>query len=259
MQPTSSQQALSQLQANQATAKDPSTLLKEQNAALGVDAAGNTVKGLRTSIDNTTKLLEQVAPSVMGRTANSLVTNAQATRQIGNEQAPISANLTRLGTQYGNATTDYNQLASQAAQNANLAYTGQQSNQSYLQNLYDTMYAQEQGAAVAERQKLLDAEEIRQFNVEQSRLSDTGNTGNTGLDLSSIVSMLGGEIAPTAPKTTGEALSRIFNGYNPKTDIGFTEKVAIPELAKYLGGINQKNLTLAAGLIYKYRKSQFGE
>jgi len=47
----------------------------------------------------------------MGRTGSSLVTNAQATRQIGNEQAPIAENLNEQGQNYNIANEDYTQSA----------------------------------------------------------------------------------------------------------------------------------------------------
>ncbi len=159
--PTNSAQALSGLQATQAAAQDPNTILSSQREQLGVNNAQNTVTGLRGAINNTTKLLQQVAPSVMGRTGSSLVTNAQATRQIGNEQAPISQKLTEQGTQYNQANQDLGQLQDRATETASGIYKGQQDKLSYAQNLYNTLYKQEQDAADR-------AEQIRQFNVTQA-------------------------------------------------------------------------------------------
>jgi hypothetical protein len=159
MQPTNSAQALSQLQSAQGSAQDPNSILQAQNQALGVNNAQQTVTGLRGAINNSTKLLQQVAPSVMGRTGSSLVTNAQATRQIANEQAPISQQLSQQGSQYNQAQQDLTQLQGQAQQQASGIYQGQQDKLSYLQNLYNSLYGQEQDAAKqAEAKREFDAQ-----------------------------------------------------------------------------------------------------
>lgn len=158
--PQSSQQALAGLQQTQQATQDPNTILSGQRQQLGVDNAQGTVTGLRGAINNTTKLLQQVAPSVMGRTGSSLVTNAQATKQIANEQAPISQNLTQQGTEYNQANEDLGQKEQQAKDAASGIYAGQQDKLSYAQNLYNTLYKQEQDAADR-------AEQMRQFNAQQ--------------------------------------------------------------------------------------------
>jgi hypothetical protein len=164
MNPQTSQDALTQLQNTQAGARSAADILAEQNKQLGVSGAQDTVTGLRGAITNTTKLLNQVAPSVMGRTANSLVTNAQATRQIANEQAPISQNLNQQNQDYARANEDYDRLNQQAQQNANLEYGDQQSKLSYLQNLYNTLFGREESAKAAAAAEADRQEKIREFN-----------------------------------------------------------------------------------------------
>lgn len=166
MNPTNSTGALAQLEKTQSTAQDPNAILASQRQALGVNNAQDTVTGLRGAIDNTTKLLSQVAPSVMGRTGNSLVTNAQATRQIQNEQAPLSTNLNQEGTDYNNATSDLNNLQSEATQAASGIYQGQQDKESYLQNVYNTLYQKEQDAKA--QQTAAQAAKVQQQQFEES-------------------------------------------------------------------------------------------
>lgn len=164
MNPENSQAALSQLQQIQQTSQNPNDILANQRQQLGYQGAQDTVTGLRGAINNTTKLLKQVAPSVMGRTGSSLVTNAQATKQISNEQAPISQTLTEQGTQLSDAdrtATDINQKAQEAASGI---YTGQQDKLSYAQNLYNTLYQREQAAQAAKQAEADRQEQIRQFN-----------------------------------------------------------------------------------------------
>ena len=198
MNPTNSAGALSQLQQTQSQAQDPNSILAAQRQQLGVNSAQETVTGLRGAINNTTKLLAQVAPSVMGRTGNSLVTNAQATRQIGNEQAPITANLNQENTDYTNANTDLNSLEEKAQTAASGIYQGQQNKLSYAQNLYNTLYQQEQDKqAEADRQAAL-AEQIREANLSASKSG--GSTFNLGG--SPPVQPSGASSAPAVPQAT---------------------------------------------------------
>lgn len=166
MQPSSSQDALIALQQYQAGAKTPEQIMAGQNQALGVNAAQQNVGGLRGAVANTSRLLEQVAPSVMGRTANSLVTSAQAGRQVANESQPISHNLQGQTEALGNAQADYQNLTNQANTAAQLQFQGQQGQQSYLQSIYDTLYGREQDAARAASEEAARQEQIRQFNAQ---------------------------------------------------------------------------------------------
>lgn len=141
----------------------------------------------------------------MGRTANSLVTNAQATKQISNEQAPISSKLTQEGTDYNNANSDLSNLRQQAQTAASGIYTGQQDKLSYAQNLYNSLYKQEQDAASA-------AESSRQFNadlaekVREANMSSSANNGLAGL--------LGG-MGGSSPTSSGaQAQQRADKGFN---------------------------------------------
>lgn len=173
MNPTTSSDALSQLQTQEAQNQNPNDILSAQRQQLGVNNAQNTVTGLRGAIDNTTKLLNQVAPSVMGRTGNSLVTSAQAGRIIQNEQAPLSTNLNQEGTQYNEANTDLSNLQNQAETAASGIYQGQQDKTSNLQNIYNALYGQEQDASKA-------AESQREFNagLAEKTSADTASSTN---------------------------------------------------------------------------------
>lgn len=181
MNPTSSADALSQLQSQESQAQDPNAILTAQQNNLGVNAAQNTVTGLRGAINNTTKLLQQVAPSVMGRTANSLVTNAQAGKQVQNEQAPISANLTQEGTDYNNASSDLSQLQQQAQTAASGIYQGQQDKLSYAQNLYNSLYQKEQDAQAAAEKTAEDQESTREFNANLAAQQAAASSGSFNL------------------------------------------------------------------------------
>lgn len=209
MNPSTSADALSQLQQIQSQSQDPNTILANQRQQLGVQSAQDTVTGLRGAINNTTQLLKQVAPSVMGRTANSLVTNAQATKQIGNEQAPINQTLTDQGTQLGQDQQDLSDLQTQAQEAATGIYQGQQDKLSYAQNLYNTLYAKEKDAQAEADAQAAQAEQIREYNAslaqKNSEDAASASSGNYTLPGASTTpaSTSGGTL--TGGKTSAQA------------------------------------------------------
>lgn len=178
---TTSAQALQNLQSYQSTEKSPTDLLNSQEQSLGVPQAQQQVSGLRSAIQNTTNLLNQVAPSVYGGTQNSLVTDAQATQQIGNREAPINSQLNNENTQYSNAESDANNALSQASTLAQLEQQGQTGQEGYLQNIYSDLSAseQQQQANQLAQQKL--AEQQREANLSAGSSGVGSPTLNTGL------------------------------------------------------------------------------
>lgn len=219
---TSSQAALKELQAAEKTAQNPNDILSAQNQSLGVNSAQDTVTGLRGAINNTTKLLKQVAPSVMGRTGSSLVTNAQATKQISNEQAPISTNLTDENTQYGQESQDLDTLRQQAQTAASGIYQGQQDKESYLQNLYSTLYGKEQAAATKKAAAAAAAEQKREFNLKLA-LAKSSSGGSGGGSIS-----LGGGSIPGRGNTQKTASMAPKNGKNGAGGFAFTNATGKP-------------------------------
>lgn len=188
MNPSTSQDALTQLQQQQAGAKSASDILASKRDQLGVQGAEDTVKGLRGAITNTSKLLTQVAPSVMGRTASSLVTSAQANKQIQNEQAPIAQNLNQQTQDYNTANEDYTRTSGRASEAASMEYGDQQNKLSYMQNLYNTLFGREQAATQREAEEKARQEQVRQFNESLAmQRSNTKSAGNSGYDLSALM------------------------------------------------------------------------
>lgn len=178
MQPSTSTQAMTQLQAQQAQSQDPNAILQQQNQQFGVGQAQQAAQGLQGAINNTTKLLSQVAPSVMGRVGGSLVTQAQASKQIQNEQAPISSNLTQEGTDYNQAEQNLADLQGKAQTAASGVYQGQQDKLSYLQNVYNNLYTQEQDAAKAAEQQREYNASLAEQQAEAKASAASGNASN---------------------------------------------------------------------------------
>jgi len=247
MQPTNSAQALSALQAAQASAQDPNSILNAQRQQLGVDNAQQTVTGLRGAINNSTKLLSQVAPSVMGRTGSSLVTNAQASKQIQNEQAPISQRLTQEGTDYNQANSDLQNLQQQAQQAASGIYAGQQDKLSYAQNLYNTLYQQERDAQAARQAEADRQEQIREFNASRaSKLSGSG-----GFNLGGAVATAPKAVNPNQPQAQKE-LTALFKSNNVQS---IADNInGIMKSAKNGNGYDQLKLQLLG----QYADSPYG-
>lgn len=179
---TTSAQALQNLQSFQGSEQSPQALLQGQEQSLGVPQAQQQVSGLRSAIQNTTNLLNQVAPSVYGNTQNSLVTDAQANQQIQNRQAPLNSQLNTEGTQYTNAESDANNAQSQADTLAGLEAQGQAGQEGYLQNIFSDLSGQEQQSAAnaLDQQKL--AEQAREANLSSS---------SSGVASPSLASILG--------------------------------------------------------------------
>ncbi len=245
MNPANSAGALQQLQQTQAQSQDPNTILSGQRQQLGVQGAQDTVTGLRGAINNTTRLLNQVAPSVMGRTGSSLVTNAQATRQIANEQAPINKNLSEQGTQLSDADRTLGDLNQRAQEAASGIYTGQQDKLSYAQNLYNTLYKQEQDAQAAQQAQADHQEQIRQFNASLANKNAGGTTFNLGNGSPTTPTNPTAQPALTGGKTLNDAttaLKQLLATGNSST-IRNTMS-AIAKSAKYGNTYDQAKLQL---------------
>lgn len=164
--------ALANYQNFTSSMQSPDQVLSGQEQQLGVPGEQQQVSGLRQAITNTTNLLQQVAPSVYGRTQNSLVTNAQAGRQIQNESAPIQTKLSGLNTAEGNAASNLNANLSRAQSLASLKSSGQSSQQAALLDLYKTALSSEQNKAQQD-------EAAREFNASLSAKSSSGSGGLT--------------------------------------------------------------------------------
>lgn len=162
---------LQQLQNATSNTQNPYDLLTSREQALGVPQAQGQVSALRQAITNTTNLLNQIAPSVQGNVANSLVTAAQANQMIQNQSAPIQANLATLGQQSSDAQSAYQNLLSQAMNEANLQSQGQQTNISNLQNLFGDISSSEQAKNAAATQQQQIAMQQQQMVIQQQQFA----------------------------------------------------------------------------------------
>lgn len=189
-QATNSGQALQNLQSFQGQMKSPDQMLSGQEQSLGVPGAQQQVSGLRQAITNTTNLLNNVAPSVEGRTANSLVTSGQQNRMIANEQAPINTQLKQQGQDFSNASSSLDQLLREAGTRASLESAGQTQQLGLLDSVYRDLASREaaQSAAQLEREKLQNALDVANIRARASNSSGAA-----------LAALLGGGQSPATP------------------------------------------------------------
>lgn len=207
--PANSAQVLQQTQQFQKGMQTPEQELQAAQQNLGATAAQQQVTGLRGAISNTTNLLNQVAPSVMGRTGQSLVTTAQANAQIANEQAPISQKLNQQDSAYNQAQQDYADLEQKAEAIATANEQAQQNHLSYLENLYQTLYSGEQTRAQQAEQK-------REFDTQMAEQRREANLGaSSGGTMSpSLGSLFGGLPSGGAAAAKASMQQRGGGGFN---------------------------------------------
>jgi len=253
---TTSGQAQSNLQSYTGGMQTPDQAMGAANAQYGVNGAQATVQGLRSSLQNTNQVLQQVAPGVMGRTANSLVTSAQANRQIQNESAPIQTQLNNLGQQEQNASQDYQSALGQAQHAADANLAGQTQHQSYLQGIYNDLYTQEQNSAQLAAEKYAADASVKAAGAANASPS-FGNLGATGVGAAGFAGFPKG----TTPQA---AVAQAFQGYKPGADSFYTEQAVLPAIQQLLQA-NHPNESqdvinsAAHSLVYSYRKATFGE
>jgi hypothetical protein len=167
---------------------NPVTSANALNEALGkygVPEIRNTVSGLRTTVANTTNSLNNVDPSVTGRTSGSLVTEAQRQRQVVNERTPIAQQLTSqtgaLGTQEQTLRDAMGLATGEADRKVSDWTMGRQA----LSSQYDMTYKREQDAAARAAEAAASAEQQRQFNATLNyKASSGGSSGGSTKALS---------------------------------------------------------------------------
>lgn len=259
MQPaTTSAQALTNLQTAQAGQQSPDQLQQSTGQALGIPAAQQQVSGLRGAINNTTSLLQQVAPSVMGRTQNSLVTSAQADAQIANGQAPLNTQLNTENTDYSNANSDLTNLTNEQGTEVGNDITNQQNQLSYLQGIYSDLSA-------AEQQKITNAQAEQTIANSAAGSASPALAGGTSTATTTPSATTASAPQAFAKGTTPQsAVAQLFKGYQVGTDQGYTEQAVIPALEQLLALNNpteSKDVidSAAANIAYTYRKQNFNE
>lgn len=144
MQPRTSQEAFTNLQNVQTNRRKPQDILRESEQRLGIPTATQRQVGLRGAITNTENLIRNVDPSVSGRTAGTLVNDAQKQRLIALEREPLSSQFREESRALEGETANISELQRRAMQDAQLSISADDAAENAARGLYDTLYQREQ-------------------------------------------------------------------------------------------------------------------
>ena len=208
MQPTTSQEALTQLQGFTSQRKSPVDILNESQKTLGVPDSQQRVVGLRGAVTNTENLLRGVDPSVTGRTQGSLVTDAQRQRLVAMERAPLDQAFQTQQGALANETANANTLNQNAITQAQLSISGEDQKQNALKSIYDLLFGQEQNAEAKRRYEQARADQLARDKASRAAQAAQDNY---------IASLLASQNAANAPKSTG--LDGIFGNGSSLTSV----------------------------------------
>lgn len=234
-----STQALQNVQGFQGSMQSPDQIVQGTEQSLGVPQASQAVSGLRQAITNTTNLLNNVAPSVYGRTQNSLVTSAQAGRQIQNEEAPISKTLADQTSKESQASSDLSTLLGRAGTLESLKASGQSEKLANLQQIYQDLYGQEKDKAAADAAAATAAENIREFNVSQATSRSNASTAagaktpTAANQLQSSVQSMSSELSSIAGSDGYVSPQNYTKGMQAWTSAGLSPKLYDTYMAVY--------------------------
>jgi hypothetical protein len=246
-----SQQAFQDIQNFDASRANPTDVLSQAEGKYNVGQSRQRLVGLRSAIMGTEGALNAVDPSVTGRTSNSLVTEAQRSRMVANERAPIAEQYSQQQGALGNENSNYSDLQSQASKEAQMRLTGDDVKRSSLQSLYDSLYKREQDA-IAKQQ----AEQAR-----QDALNAAAEARKSQLDYQKFMSQLQAnqnnrDKVPATPSGGGGNRKPIESYQEPAV---YTAKVTPSDFAKEYGTNLLKALQYGTipGLTYTAAKAGY--
>lgn len=224
-----SSEALNELRAYQGSRRKSSDILQEQQTQLGLPSATQRQAGLRAAISNTENLIKAVDPSVTGRTSGSLVSEAQRTRLVGMERAPLDQAFQSQNQAYQGESDNVNELKRQALQGTQLSIADQDKQEQNMQGLYGTLYQREQDDVARQ-------ERDRAFAAQQEASSRGAAQG------SSLASLFAGEGGSPAPTGGGQALTPQDMAYtNVQKFLGQGKAAAESDYRATLASANRGN------------------
>ncbi len=159
--PPSSQQAYQQLSDFNAKRIAPQQALSDAESRYGVGALDSQLKSLRTLTSNLESSINNVDPSVSGRTQGSLVTEAQRQRIVNSERDPLLKDYSTNMRSYGDVGDQYNRATGMANSYAQSVLGDQD-------NTYNRLFGQYNSLLEDERSKAAIAEQQRQFNAQMA-------------------------------------------------------------------------------------------
>lgn len=253
----SSQQALQDLTNFQTQEQAPIDVYNSAVSSLGIPDVRTNVTNLRTSIANTTALLNALPDDVTGRTSGSLVTEGQRDRILASESAPLTTSLGTENSAYNDASSNLNDLLNQATTQTGLVEQGNQNITSALTSRYQGIQSDEQYKATqAAQQQQFDltvkqiqasqsqfeqqmalaqkqfAEGQREFNVGQTAASAPTANQNLLSDLSGIAAAYQSNLGKNANGLREQIIQQLTTRYgasvDPKTIANLVYNTYIP-------------------------------
>lgn len=176
-----------------ANRKNSVDVLNDAMSKYGIPEIRSRVAGLRTTLSNTESALNAVDPSVTGRTQGSLVTEAQRSKQVANERAPITEQYGQqsraLGTESANLSDNLS-AAQLLAQNSISDYDKGRS-----------AIADKYGYALnAEQEQRRREEADRAFRLQEQQAADARRAAaSAGYSYGGNSSVQGARTSPAAP------------------------------------------------------------
>lgn len=158
--PPSSAQAYQTLQSFNSKKVDPTTAVSQAEDKYGVRGLGSQLDSLRTLTNNLRTSIENVDPSVTGRTSGSLVTEAQRGKIVNNERAPLLTDYNKVSQDTSEAGSRYSDAQGLASNYANAMLTNQD-------NEYTRLFSAYTNAQTAEQQAK--DNDFRQQQLEESK------------------------------------------------------------------------------------------
>lgn len=174
-----------QIAAYDAAPVTSTSALNEALGQFGVPEIRKTVSGLRSTVANTSAALDNVDPSVTGRTQGSLVTEAQRQKQVVNERAPIAGQLTKFSGALSDNERALQDALGQATTVASNRVNDYTRGRDALQSQYESAYTREKDAAAK-----AEADRQYQLQVQQARSSSASSSATKQADMSSAASKL---------------------------------------------------------------------
>lgn len=201
--PPSATDAFNALQAYQPPSS--ADVLTQAESQYGVPQLQTQVNNLRTLTGNLTNSIAAVDPSVTGRTAGTLTTEAQRSALVNREQAPIVSQLGTATTGLNDANQQYATAETNAKDKATATNADNQAKRQALLDTYNIANAREAAAAAAKQQADAQAEAVREYN--QSRADANANNS------ANRAASSGGK-APSAQDTKTAVANHVVSQFN---------------------------------------------
>jgi len=190
-----------------ANRKNSVDVLNSAMAQYGVPEIRSRVAGLRTTLTNTENALNNVDPSVTGRTQGSLVTEAQRQKQVANERAPIAQQYGQQQSALSNESADLTDSLNAAKTLADSQINDYNAGRSALQNQLQFAYQREQDSERNDQAR-------RELALKEAAQTAALSAGNGGYNF-------GGISLPSSPSVPKAQLQqRSDKGFNFQNSAG---------------------------------------